>query len=69
MIKSMTGYGRGKFESNGREYTVEIKSVNNRFCDVSVKLPRSISYLEEKIKLEYQINLLHQLILVLLAEL
>lgn len=52
MIKSMTGYGRGKYANEGREYTVEIKSVNNRFCDVSVKLPRSISYLEDKIKKE-----------------
>ena len=52
MIRSMTGYGRGKYEIDSREYTVEIKSVNNRYCDVSVKLPRSISYLEEKVKKE-----------------
>ena len=52
MIRSMTGYGRGKYEIDSREYTEEIKSVNNRYCDVSVKLPRSISYLEEKIKKE-----------------
>ena len=52
MIKSMTGYGRGKYEIDSREYTVEIKSVNNRYCDISVKLPRSISYLEEKVKKE-----------------
>lgn len=52
MIKSMTGYGRGKYENEGREYLVEIKSVNNRYCDISVKLPRSISYLEERIKKE-----------------
>lgn len=52
MIRSMTGYGRGKYEIDSREYTVEIKSVNNRYCDISVKLPRSISYLEEKIKKE-----------------
>lgn len=52
MIRSMTGYGRGKYEVDSREYTVEIKSVNNRYCDISVKLPRSISYLEEKIKKE-----------------
>lgn len=50
MIKSMTGYGRGKYSVDGREYVVEIKSVNNRYCDINVKLPRSISYLEEKIK-------------------
>lgn len=52
MIKSMTGYGRAKYDNDGREYTIEIKSVNNRYSDVSIKLPRSISYLEEKIKAE-----------------
>ncbi len=52
MIKSMTGYGRGKYENDSREYLVEIKSVNNRYTDVSIKLPRSISYLEEKVKKE-----------------
>lgn len=52
MIRSMTGYGRGKYEIDLREYTVEIKSVNNRYCDISIKLPRSISYLEDKIKKE-----------------
>lgn len=52
MIRSMTGYGRGKYEIDGREYSVEIKSVNNRYSDISIKLPRSISYLEEKIKKE-----------------
>lgn len=52
MIKSMTGYGRGKYEIDSREYIVEIKSVNNRYCDISVKLPRNISYLEEKVKKE-----------------
>ena len=54
MIRSMTGYGRGKYNNDNREYTVEIKSVNNRYCDISVKLPRSISYLEEKVKKEVQ---------------
>ena len=52
MIKSMTGYGRAKYESEGREYTVEIKSVNNRYSDISIKMPRTISYLEEKVKSE-----------------
>ena len=50
MIRSMTGFGRAKYENDSREYLVEIKSVNNRYCDISVKLPRSISYLEEKVK-------------------
>lgn len=52
MIRSMTGFGRAKYDIEGRQYTVEIKSVNNRYCDISVKMPRSISYLEEKVKSE-----------------
>lgn len=52
MIKSMTGFGRSKYSVDGRDYTVEIKSVNNRYCDISVKMPRNISYLEEKVRAE-----------------
>ena len=52
MIRSMTGFGRAKYETDGREYIVEIKSVNNRYSDISIKIPRSISYLEDKIKSE-----------------
>ncbi|MCL2382939.1 MAG: YicC family protein [Oscillospiraceae bacterium] len=50
MIKSMTGFGRSKYETNSREYLVEIKSVNNRYNDVNIKMSRVISYLEEKVK-------------------
>ena len=50
MIKSMTGFGRAIYENEGREYIVEIKSVNNRFCDITIKMPRSLNYLEEKLK-------------------
>lgn len=50
MLKSMTGFGRSKYETEGREYSVEIKSVNNRYSDINIKLPRSISFLEEKVK-------------------
>ena len=50
MIKSMTGFGRAKLEIDGREFTIEIKSVNHKYNDISVKLPRQISYLEEKIR-------------------
>lgn len=56
-MKSMTGFGRAKFENDGRMYNIEIKSVNHRYCDISVKLPRSISYLEEKIKKEMISNI------------
>lgn len=50
MLKSMTGYGRGKYECDSREYTVEIKSVNNRYSDISIKMPRNISFLEETVR-------------------
>lgn len=50
MIKSMTAFGRARKTINGKDISVEIKSVNNRFFDCSAKLPRSFSYLEEKIK-------------------
>ncbi len=50
MLKSMTGFGRSKYENEAREYIVEIKSVNNRYSDISIKLPRSISFEEENIK-------------------
>ena len=46
----MTGYGKSNMSKNSREYQVEIKSVNHRYLDVSVKMPRSLSYLEEEIK-------------------
>ena len=50
VIKSMTGYGRAVETVNGREFTVEIRSVNNRYLDCSVKLPRSVSFAEEPVK-------------------
>lgn len=50
MIRSMTGFGRCRTTVNGREITVEIKSVNSRFFDCSVKISRSVAYLEERIK-------------------
>ena len=50
MIKSMTGYGRAKLSKDDREYQIEIKSVNHRYLDISVKMPRVLSYLEEDVK-------------------
>ncbi len=49
-IKSMTGYGRSVETINGREFTVELRSVNNRYLDCNVKLPRSLSFAEEIVK-------------------
>ena len=50
MIKSMTAFGKAKVEGADRDYTVEIKSVNSRYFDCTVKLPRAYLFLEEKIK-------------------
>ena len=52
MLRSMTAYGRHSGTAGGKEITVELRSVNNRFLDCSVKLPRNYSYLEERIKKE-----------------
>lgn len=49
-MRSMTGYGRIKKVIDEREYNIEIRSVNHRYNDISVKVPRSISYLEEPIR-------------------
>ena len=50
MIKSMTGYGRAVETVNGREFTVELRSVNNRYLDCSVRLPRILTFGEEAVK-------------------
>ncbi len=47
---SMTGYGRGEFKAGGIELTVEIKTVNNRYLDVSIKSPRLFTAYEENIR-------------------
>ena len=49
-MKSMTGFGRAKLEKNNRIYSIEIKSVNHKYSDISIKLPRSLNYLEDNIK-------------------
>ena len=48
----MTGYGKANLSQKEREYEVEIKSVNHRYLDISVKMPRVLSYLEEEVKKE-----------------
>ena len=56
MIKSMTAFGRAKVEGVEKDITVEIKSVNSRFFDCSVKMPRAYLSLEERIKNYVQKN-------------
>ena len=50
MIRSMTGYGRAVQILNGREISVELHAVNNRYLDCNVKLPRQFAFAEEAIK-------------------
>ena len=50
MIRSMTGYGRAVQTIDGREITVELRSVNNRYLDCTVKLPRMFSFAEDSVK-------------------
>ena len=50
MIKSMTGYGRGEYIEGDRQAIVEISSVNNRYLDTNIRMPRSIAYFEEDIR-------------------
>ena len=54
MLKSMTGYGRGEAVLNGRTITVEVRSVNNRYLDCSVKVPRLYIFAEDAIKSRVQ---------------
>lgn len=50
MIKSMTGFGRGHEVLNGRDITVEIRAVNHRYYEFSCRIPRSMGFIEEKLK-------------------
>ena len=54
MVKSMTGYGRARQTLNGRDITVEVRSVNNRYLDTTVKLPRAYIFTEDAIKQRVQ---------------
>ena len=49
-MKSMTGFGRASLESNGKNYTIEIKTVNNKYSDITVKSPKRLSFIEDKIR-------------------
>ena len=49
-MNSMTGFGRAKLEREEREYLVEIRSVNHKYADITVKAPRNLLYLEDKVR-------------------
>ena len=50
MIKSMTGYGKSSLSINSREYQIEIKTVNHKYIDTNIRIPRIISYLEDDVR-------------------
>ena len=54
MIKSMTGYGRAREQRGGRDITVEVRSVNNRYLDCAVKMPRAYIFAEDAVKARVQ---------------
>ena len=50
MIYSMTGFGRGENSTEAFDVTLEIKSVNNRYCDIIIKMPKKLNVFEDRIK-------------------
>lgn len=54
MIRSMTGFGRAELEKDGMALSAEIRSVNHKFCEVSVRLPRSLSAFENHVRIRVQ---------------
>jgi uncharacterized protein (TIGR00255 family) len=50
MIRSMTGYGRGEARVDGKEFLVEMKAVNHRYCDVFIKIYKQVSFLEDRVR-------------------
>ena len=49
-MRSMTGYGFGRIQRDGWEVTAELKTVNHRFLDLSMRLPRNIAFLEQVVR-------------------
>ena len=52
MIKSMTGFGRAEYADRNRKFTVEIKSVNHRYLDMTIKMPKKLNFFEAAIRNE-----------------
>ena len=52
MVKSMTSFGRSSSEEGKRFFTVEMKSVNSRYLDINIRMPKSIISLEEEVRKE-----------------
>ena len=58
MIRSMTGFGSETVVQNGKSLTVEIRSVNHRYCEISIKLPKKLYFLENAVRNQLKTQLL-----------
>jgi len=54
MAKSMTGYGSGTIVEDGKEISIELKSLNHRYTDINIRIPRNLSFLEDDIRKKIQ---------------
>lgn len=54
MIKSMTGFGRCEISEGDRKFTVEMKGVNHRYLDMSIRMPKKLNFFETAIRTEIQ---------------
>ena len=54
MIKSMTGFGRCEVQEESRKFTVEMKSVNHRYLDANIRMPKKLNFFETANNLNYQ---------------
>ena len=50
MVNSMTGFGRGEFSTGNTSISVEVRSVNHRYSDFSIRMPKNLSFLEDRIR-------------------
>lgn len=50
MVLSMTGFGRGKAEDDSREINIELKTINHRYLDINLRMPRSLFFLEDEVR-------------------
>ena len=50
MLTSMTGFGRGEVQGEGKQFNIELKSINHRYMDINIRLPRIFTYLEDNIR-------------------
>ncbi len=51
MAISMTGFGRGEYKDDNYQFLVECKTINHKYADINIRLPRKLSFLEDKARI------------------